>query len=153
MGTFLQDLKYATRTLLHSPGYTAAALLSLGLGIGVNTAIFTLTNAVFLHPLPVNDPGRILELYTVDHATASSAPNIARTPMSYPNFVDFREQNDVFSGMAGFSQAGETLTGFGEPNQQAAVLVFASYFDVLGGQGVARPTVSTEEHRTPGGEP
>ena len=61
MGTFLQDLKYAARTLLRSPGYTAAALLSLGLGIGVNTAIFTLTNAVFLHPLPVNDPERCAE--------------------------------------------------------------------------------------------
>jgi len=146
MGTFLQDLKYAARTLLRSPGYTAAALLSLGLGIGVNTAIFTLTNAVFLHPLPVNDPGRILELYTVDHATANSTPNVIRTPMSYPNFVDFREQNYVFSGMAGFSQAGVTLTRFGKPIQEAVFLVSASYFDVLGVRAAAgrtfRPDVS-----------
>src|SRR5579872_5014040 len=135
MGSFRQDLKYAFRTLMHSPGYTAAALLSLGLGIGANTAIFTLTNAVFLRPLPsVRDPGRVLELYTVDHATASAAPLNARTPVSCPNFVDFRQQNDVFSGVAAFSGAGVTLTGFGKPVLQGVFLVSANYFDVLGVQ-------------------
>jgi len=74
MGPFQQDLKYAARTLRRSPGFTVAALVSLGLGIGANTAIFTLTNAVFLHPLPVLDPGRVIELFTVDHATASAVP-------------------------------------------------------------------------------
>ena len=103
MSTFPQDLKYAVRTLLRSPGYTAAALISLGLGIGANTAIFTLTNAIFLHPLAVKEPGRVLELFTVDHATKSAASNIERTPVSYPNFLDIREQNDVFTSMAGFT--------------------------------------------------
>src|SRR5581483_11810599 len=98
MSTFRQDLKYAARTLLRSPGFAIAALLSLGLGIGANTAIFTLTNAVFLQP--VKDPSRVLEIYTVDHATRTAAPNLTRTPVSYPNFVDIREQNQVFTGMA-----------------------------------------------------
>jgi len=74
MGSFQQDLKYSARTLRRSPGFTVAALVSLGLGIGANTAIFTLPNAVFLHPLPVRDPGRVIELFTVDHATASAVP-------------------------------------------------------------------------------
>src|ERR1700730_17977162 len=116
MSTFQQDLKYAVRTLLRTPGYTTAALISLGLGIGANTAIFTLTNAVFLHPLAVREPARVLELFTVDHVTATAAPNLERTPLSYPNFVDFREQNEVFSGVAGFTQTGLTLTGFGKPS-------------------------------------
>ncbi len=78
--------------LAHSPGFSAATLLSLSLGIGANTAIFTLTNALFLHSLPVKDPSRVLELFTVDHATRTAAPNLTRTPMSFPNFVDFREK-------------------------------------------------------------
>src|ERR1700729_2491029 len=99
MSTFHQDLKYAFRNLIRAPGYTTAALLSLGLGIGANMAIFTLTNAVFLHPLPVREPSRILAAYTVDHATHTTAPNLVRTPVSLPNFADIREQNSVFSGM------------------------------------------------------
>jgi predicted permease len=153
MSTFQQDLKYAVRTLLHSPGYTAAALISLGLGIGANTAIFTLTNAVFLHPLAVKEPGRVLELFTVDHATKSAAPNFDRTPISYPNFLDIREQNDVFSGTAGFTPAGVTLTGFGKPALQAAFLVSAGYFDVLGVQPALGRLFRPDEDRTPGGNP
>src|SRR5713226_3169233 len=153
MGAFLQDLKYATRTLLRSPGYTAAALLSLGLGIGANTAIFTLTNAVFLHPLPVRDPGRVIELFTVDHATASAVPLADRSPISYPNFLDFREQNDVFSGVAGFTQGGVTLTGFGKPSLETVFLVSANYFDVLGVQPALGRMFRPDEDRTPGGNP
>ena len=151
MSTFLQDLKYAVRTLLRSPGYTAAALLSLGLGIGANTAIFTLTNAVFLHPLPVREPARVLELFTVDHVTATAAPNLERTPLSYPNFVDFREQNEVFSGVAGFTQTGLTLTGFGKPSLETAFLVSANYFEVLGVQPALGRMFRPDEDRTPGG--
>src|SRR5579863_605830 len=153
MGSFQQELKYAVRTLMRSPGFTAAALVSLGLGIGANTAIFTLTNAVFLHPLPVKDPGRVIELYTVDHATAAAVPLLSRTPMSYPNFADIREQSNVFSGLAGFTGAGVILTGFGKPAQQGAFLVTANYFDVLGVQPVAGRTFRPDEDRTPGGNP
>src|SRR3954467_10456481 len=115
MGSFGQDFRYAIRTLSHSPGFTAAALLSLGVGIGANTAIFTLTNAVFLHPLPVRDPARVLELYTVDHATKTTLANLRRTGLSLPNTVDIDAQNVVFSGVAAFAQAGVTLTGFSKP--------------------------------------
>src|SRR5437899_1299308 len=111
-GNFLNTLRYAIRTLLHSPGYTAAALLSLGLGIGANTAIFSITSAVFLHSLPVTDPDRVLELYTVDHATLSSIANFTRSGISLANIRDIHAQNEVFTGVAAFSQAGVTLSGF-----------------------------------------
>jgi len=101
MSAFVNDVKYAVRTLLRSPGYTAAALLSLGLGIGANTAIFTLTKRGFLHPLPVREPARVLELYTWIMSPPPPRPTWSGTPLSYPNFVDFRAQNEVFSGVAG----------------------------------------------------
>src|SRR5579884_2850915 len=102
MGTFRQDLTWSLRMLARTPAYSAAALLSLALGIGANTAIFTLTNAVFLNPLPVRDAGRILELFTVDHATHTTLAGISRTPVSWPNFQDIRQQSDSFTGLAAF---------------------------------------------------
>src|SRR5947208_12995436 len=129
MGTFPQDLigafRYSLRTLRRSPGYTAAALLSLGLGIGANTGIFTITSAVFLHSLSVTDPAGVLELYTVDHATQSSLATLNRSGISLPNIRDLQAQNAVFNGVAAFSQAGVALTGFGKPAQQAAFAVTA----------------------------
>jgi macrolide transport system ATP-binding/permease protein len=153
METLLQDLKYAIRTLGRSPGFTAVAVLSLALGIGANTAIFTLTSAVFLHPLPVEQPSRVLEAFTVDRATVVTTPNIARTPMSFKNFQDFRDQNDVFSGMAAFFATGVTLTGQGEPKPQTAMLVSANYFDVLGVKPFLGRTFLPNEDRSQGGNP
>jgi putative ABC transport system permease protein len=153
METLLQDLKYAIRTLGRSPGFTAVAVLSLALGIGANTAIFTLTNAVFLHPLPVDQPARVLEAFTVDHATVVTTPNVARTPMSFKNFLDFRDQNNVFSGMAAFVATGVTLAGQGDPKPQPAMLVSANYFDVLGVKPVLGRTFLPNEDRSQGGNP
>jgi putative ABC transport system permease protein len=151
MAWSLQSVKYGARTLRHSPAYTLAALLSLGLGIGANTAIFTLTNAVFLHPLPVKDPSQVIELYQVDHVTHSFVSNLRRTPLSYPNFVDLRDQNDVFTGMVGFTQTGVTLTGSGKPFQQNVFLTTANYFDVLGVQAALGRVFRPDEDRLPGG--
>jgi macrolide transport system ATP-binding/permease protein len=153
METLLQDLKYAIRTLGRSPGFTAVAVLSLALGIGANTAIFTLTNAVFLHPLPVEQPARVLEAFTVDHATMVTAPNLVRSPISFKNFQDFRDQNDVFSGLAAFFPTPVTLTGQGEPKPQGAMLVSANYFDVLGVKALVGRTFLPNEDRVEGGNP
>lgn len=151
MSGVYQDLKYAIRNLLRSPGYAVAAVLSLALGIGANMAIFTLTNAVFLHPLPVREPGRILSAYTVDHATHSTAPNVNRTPLSYPNFLDIRERVRSFSGTSAFFQSAVTLTGFGKAVQQNLFLVSANYFEVLGLQPAAGRWFRAGEDKTPGG--
>ena len=137
MFSFLQDFRYALRTLIHSPGFSLAALLSLALGIGANTAIFTLTNALFLNPLPVTDGARIVEIFTVDHATQTTAANVIRTGVSVPNIEDIAAQNRSFTGVSGFSQAGVTLTGFGKPSQENAFVVLPGYFEVLG----VRPVV------------
>src|ERR1051326_5618756 len=151
MDTLLQDLKYALRTLARSPGFTAVAILSLALGIGANTAIFTLTNAVFLNPLPVEDPSRVMEVFTVDHATRTTVANLVRTPMSYLNYKDFRDHSNVFSGLAAYVFTGVTLTGRGDPKPQFAMLVSANYFDVLGVRPFLGRTFLPEEDRSDGG--
>ena len=135
MQTLVQDVQYALRTLAASPGFVAAAVLSLALGIGANTAIFTLTDAVFLNPLPVQEASRVIEVYTVDHLTKATN-NLGRTGTSWANFVDVRDQNQVFSGIAAFTFAGVSITGRGEPKPENAELVTANYFDVLGRQAV-----------------
>ncbi|HLG97493.1 MAG TPA: ABC transporter permease [Bryobacteraceae bacterium] len=151
MDQLLQDLKYGFRTLAGSPGFTAVAILSLALGIGANTAIFTLTDAVFLNPLPVEEPSRVLELFTVDHATVTTAANFNQTPMSFKNYEDFRDQNDIFSGSAAFVAAGVTLTGRGEPKPLPATLATANYFDVLGVKPALGRTFLADEDKKPGG--
>lgn len=139
------DFRYAIRTLLRSPGFLIAAVLSLGLGIGANTAIFSITNAVFLHPMPVEGPNRILEIYTVDHATLSTAPNLIRTGVSLPNTQDIIRQNGAFSGIAAWVQAQVTLTGFGEPSVENAYVVSPDYFKVLGIPAIAGRTFDPAE--------
>ncbi|HEY2017760.1 MAG TPA: ABC transporter permease, partial [Bryobacteraceae bacterium] len=151
MGSVWRDLKYAIRTLLRQPGFTVVAVLSLALGIGANTAIFTLTDAVFLNPLPVRDATRVIEVYTVDHATTTTAANLQRTPMSFPNFKDFRDQNTAFSALAAFVPTGVILTGHGEPQPQAAMLTSANYFDVLGVKPLLGRTFLPDEDRSDGG--
>src|SRR5262249_12482365 len=111
MYNLARDTGHAVRVLLRSPGYTAATLLSLGLGIGANTAIFTVTNATLLHSLPVTEPNRVLQVFTVDHATPTGGGLAARTPVSLPNIADIRKQNEVFRGVAAWFGAGVTLTG------------------------------------------
>src|SRR5260370_10278298 len=151
MDSLLEDLRYGFRTLARSPGFTAVAVLSLALGIGANTAIFNLTDAVFLNPVPVHDAARVIQVYTVDQATQTSAANLVRTPMSYLNYRDFREQNNVFSGFAGFVPVGMTLTGFGQPRPEPAILVSANYFDVLGVKPALGRIFLADEDHNPGG--
>jgi predicted permease len=132
-GTFQQDLRGGLRMLRRSPGFTFVAVLSLALGIGANTAIFTIINAVFLHPLPVEEPSRLAEMFTRDTLTVNTNANLRLTPSSLPNYEDYRDQNSVFSGLA-------TVTfplplnwgGQAEPQQLNASLTSENFFDVLG---------------------
>src|SRR5262245_6727664 len=122
-----QDLRYGARMLLKSPGFTAAAVLSLALGIGANTAIFSVVNAVLLRPLPYDRPDQIMKLWTTQPERGA-----LRLPFSAPNFIDLKEQNRVFAEMAVHRGWPFILTGAGEPLNVFGHRVSADFFTVLG---------------------
>jgi predicted permease len=124
----LQDIRYGARTLLKSPGFTIVAVLSLALGIGANTAIFSLVNAVLLRPLPVTDPSSLVAVSTTDER------NKGNLPLSHLNFKDLRAQNSVFSGMTAFAFALVNYSTGKESEQIPVQVVSANYFSVLGTQ-------------------
>ena len=123
-----QDVQYGLRTLLRSPSFTFVAALSLALGIGANTAIFSLVNAVLLRPMPVHEPERLAALFTSDQR------NPGNLPLSHLNFKDLRDQNAVFSGVAAFTFAQLNWSTGSESEQIPAQVVSANYFSVLGTQ-------------------
>jgi putative ABC transport system permease protein len=132
-GNFQQDLRGGLRMLKKSPGFTFVAILSLALGIGANTAIFTIINAVFLHPLPVEEPARLAEMFTHDTLTFNANANFQLTGTSLPNYEDYRDQNQVFSGLAMVTfPIPLNWGGQAEPQQLNASLVSGNFFDVLG---------------------
>ena len=124
---FFQDLRYAFRTLRKNPGFAAVAVLTLALGIGANTAIFSIVNAVLLRSLPFPHSNRIVGLYQ----TLSRA-HVFRNGVSYPNFVDWHEQTHSFQEMGAFHASDITLTGAGDPEQIPGAVVTAGLFSVLG---------------------
>jgi putative ABC transport system permease protein len=132
-GNLTQDLRSGVRMLKKSPGFTGVAILSLALGIGANTAIFTIINAVFLHPLPVQEPSQLVEMFTRDTKTVDANPNSQLTPTSLPNYEDYRDQNTVFTGLAAATfPIPLNWGGQAEPQQLLGSLVSPNFFDVLG---------------------
>jgi putative ABC transport system permease protein len=151
METLWQDVKYGVRMLLKQPGFTLVAILSLALGIGANTTIFTVVNAVFLRPLPVEEPVRLVNVFTTDERNKTAEQNFL--PTSRLNYLDYRDQSHSFSGMAMFGFAGLNLTGNAEPEQIGGMLVTANYFEVLGVKMAAGRAFLAEEDATPGANP
>src|ERR1700755_1465461 len=100
METLWQDIRFAVRMLIKSPGFSAIAILSLALGIGANTTIFTVVNAVLLHPLPVKDISRLAQVDTVAPKPRVTAANATKLGMSYPNFQDYARENQSFEGLS-----------------------------------------------------
>src|SRR5213080_3942185 len=98
MANFFHDLKFGARMLAKSPGFTVIAALSLALGIGANTTIFTLINAVLLNPLPVEEPSRLVAVWTTDERNTGGFNSFLQT--SALNFRDLRDKNEVFTGLA-----------------------------------------------------
>ncbi len=153
-GDFQQDLRGGLRMLKKSPGFTFVAVLSLALGIGANTAIFTIINAVFLHPLPLEEPSRLAEMFTRDTITFNANANFQLTGTSLPNYEDYRDQNNVFTGLA-------TVTfpiplnwgGQAEPQQLNASLASGNFFDVLGIKPYRGRTFIADGDKRVGGNP
>ncbi len=153
-GNFRQDLRGGLRMLKKSPGFTFVAVLSLALGIGANTAIFTIINAVFLHPLPVEEPSRLAEVFTHDTITFNANANFQLTGTSLPNYEDYRDQNNVFAGLATVTFP-ITLNwgGQAEPQQLNASLVSGNFFDVLGVKPYRGRTFLADGDKKIGGNP
>src|ERR1700692_1131260 len=128
----MQDLRYGLRMLRRNPGFTAVAVLSLALGIGANTTIFTVVNAILLNALPVRDLPRLVEMDTVDSKTLVPQARSEKLGMSFPNFQDYRRDNQVFTDLAAFMPIAVTWSGGAEPRQLQGELVSATYFEVLG---------------------
>ncbi len=126
--TFTQDLRTGVRLLRKSSGFTLVAVVSLALGIGANTAIFTIINAVFLHRLPVEDASQLAEMFTRDTKTVNVNANIQLTATSLPNYVDYRDQNTVFSGLARVTSFPIPMNwgGRAQPEQLNATLASAN---------------------------
>jgi predicted permease len=148
--TGIRDLQYALRTLRRSPGFTIVAVLTLALGIGANTAIFTLLDQVLLRLLPVKDP-KSLVLLTMRGKHYGS--NWGSNAISYPMYKDFQAQNGVFSGMFARFPLYSSVTIGNQSERVKAELVSGTYFDVLGvGAAIGRP-FTPEDDKTPHGHP
>jgi predicted permease len=126
MGALVQDLRYGIRTLAKNPGFTIVAVLTLALGIGANTAIFSVVDAVLLRPLPYPESNRLFTVYQ----TSPQDP-AQNTGVSYPNFLDWAQQNQVFDSIAAVRGNSLALSGQGEPTYVEAGSVTSNYFDVL----------------------
>jgi putative ABC transport system permease protein len=138
---FWHDLNYAFRTLAKAPGFTAVALLTLALGIGANTAMFTVISAVLLRPLPFSAPERLVGLVSV------TLRNGADDNASYPDFVDWRERSQSFEDLAVFRTDGATLTGAGTTLRVSIAVASAALFKVLGATPSLGRSFTSEEDK------
>lgn len=135
-----RDLRYTWRTLRRSPGFAAIALLTLALGIGAVTAVFSLANGVLLSPLPYERPEQLVYMW-------EKLVSFENASVSYPNFLDWRQRNRVFEDLAGFNDAGINLTGVGMPEELGMVRVSASMFPILEVQPALGRNFLPEEDR------
>ncbi len=136
--SLVRDVRYGIRTLIKSPGFAIAGIVILGLGIGVNTAIFTVVNAVVLRPLPFADADRIMR--ALAHAAAIDLCRHAEVfALSPANFIDWEAQNQVFERMAIYRGGRWTLTGQGEPEAVVVYRGSADFLPILGVSPIDRP--------------
>jgi predicted permease len=126
MRTLWQDVRYGVRRLQKTPGFTLIAVVSLALGIGANTAIFSLVNTALLRPLPVNEPQQLVGVVGTLHSGADD------TAQSYLNYKDYRDRNQVFSGLLAYHFSAVSLGAVGTSARVWGLLVSGNYFDVLG---------------------
>jgi predicted permease len=149
MATLLQDFRFAARMLVKSPGFTLVAVLSLALGIGANSTIYTLVSAVLLHPLPMHEADRLVGVFTTDERNRGAFFNyLQSSPLNYQDMK--REAGDVFAGMVAFNGLPLAFTGKGEPEQIFGEIVSGDFFTVLGVRPARGRFFVPEEDRVPG---
>jgi putative ABC transport system permease protein len=154
MDDLLQDLRYALRTLAKSPGFTSVVVLTLALGIGANTAIFTLMDQVLFRFLPVEQPGRLVVLDGPGPFSGSSHNHSdTLTPLSHPIFMELRDKSSVFSGVLAEFTIPLHVTLGAQTEKVDGVLVSGTFFDVLGLRPAAGRLLTLDDDRTPGGHP
>src|SRR5437016_4357139 len=127
MGTLFKDIRFGVRSLLKRPGFTATAVITLALGIGANTAIFSVVNTLLLRPLPFKEPARLVQVWEANYKRGRN-----KMEASYPNFADWRDQNQVFEQIAAYSDKTFNLTDTGEPERIQGEIVSPSLFPLLG---------------------
>ena len=142
METLLKDLRYGVRMLMKRPGFTAVAIIALALGIGANTAIFSVVNAVLLKPLPFSDPDRLIRIYETDKHRG-----LTQGSASYPDFADWRDQNHVFERIAAFHDGSHILTGGDDAVRLQGAVVSADMFALLGATPILGRTFLPEEDK------
>jgi len=144
--SLMQDLRYGLRMLKRNPGFTIVAVLTLALGIGANTAIFSLIDVVLLKMLPVADPEQLVVLRW-------ESPQAKTDSLPYLTFEQLRDNSYVFDGMIAFCNVGLATSVDGRPGLARGQLVSGSYFSVLGVPAIAGRTFTPKEDRVPGGDP
>jgi predicted permease len=138
--SLLQDIRYGIRMLAKAPTFSLIAVLTLALGIGANTAIFSVVNGVLLNPLPFHDSHQLVSIF-------EEIPNFKNGSISYPNFIDWRRMNRSFETMAAYRTVGFTLTGAGEPERLHGEMISAGLFELLGVTPLMGRTFSADEDR------
>jgi predicted permease len=146
MGTLMQDLRYGLRMLAKNPGLTAVAVVTLALGIGANTAIFTLANGALLRPLPVEEPDRLVSVFTSQNGEGYNHS-------SYPDYRDLRDKDSAFSGLAAHFYYPMSLKGSGQPEVITGQVVTGNFFNVLGVKPVLGRTFNPDDDQAPGSHP
>jgi predicted permease len=144
MNSFWQDVRYGLRVLLKNPGFTTIAVLTLALGIGANTALFSVVNGVLINPLPFANPDELVAVYT-------KSPNFQESSISYPNFLDWQKDNQSFASLCAFRSDDFNMTGAGEPERVHTHMISAEFFTAMGISPILGRAFRTEEDKAGAG--
>ena len=144
MTSFGQDVRYGLRVLCKNPGFTAVAVLTLALGIGANSALFSVVNGVLLNPLPFPNPDELVAVY-------SRTGTFQESSISYPNFLDWQKENHSFANLGALRSDDFNMTGVGEPERLHAHMISAEFFPALGLQPLLGRNFTPEEDRAGAG--
>jgi macrolide transport system ATP-binding/permease protein len=148
-----QDLRFGLRMLLKNPGFTVVAALTLALGIGVNTALFTIFNAAALRPLPVKDPERVVKVYRKELGKSGREVAGSNSMLSYSEYTGFRDNTHVFSVLTAYAENASLTLGADEPEAITGLLVAENYFSALGAEMALGRAFLPDECQAPGASP